>query len=116
MLSTYGTVCLYNPISFQSYSLNIWNGNYLDLNSLIKVGISIGFVNFGQINITNSDLSTSIFMLYSLKDVYLNYAHINTTAKTCRTNMGSGRGLIVQIQNDFCSSGSSGAGYGLMSE
>ncbi len=29
--------------------------------------------------------------------------------------MGTGRGLIVQIKNDFCSSGSSGAGYGLIS-
>jgi hypothetical protein len=42
-------------------------------------------------------------------------AHIDTTAKSCRTNMGTGRGLIVQIKNDFCSSGSSGAGYGLIS-
>lgn len=42
-------------------------------------------------------------------------SHIDTTAKSCRTNMGTGRGLIVQIKNDFCSSGSSGAGYGLIS-
>lgn len=47
------------------------------------------------------------------QNISINYSNIDTTAKSCRTNMGAGRGLIVQIQNEFCSCGSAGAGYGL---
>jgi hypothetical protein len=49
------------------------------------------------------------------ENISINYSNIDTTAKSCRTNMGEGRGLIVQVQNDFCSCGSAGAGYGLNS-
>lgn len=54
--------------------------------------------------------------MISQENVAINYSNINTTAKSCRTNMGKGRGLAVQVQNDFCSSGSAGAGYGLKSD
>ncbi len=39
----------------------------------------------------------------------------NSSAKSCRSNAGIGRGLIVQLEQNYCSSGSSSAGYGTLS-
>ena len=41
---------------------------------------------------------------------------MNTSAKACRTNMGAGRGLIIQMGEKYCSSGSAAAGYGVGSD
>lgn len=41
---------------------------------------------------------------------------INSSAKACKTNMGPGRGLIIQMGDQYCSSGSAAAGYGVGSD
>jgi hypothetical protein len=55
-------------------------------------------------------------MIISQANITVNESIINASAKACRTNMGAGRGLIVQLQDKYCSSGSTGAGYGLSSD
>jgi len=82
----------------------------------LNSSITVGIVNLGSLNVFNTSISTTNFAAISQGNIYLNESHIDTTARGCRTNMGSGRGLVVQNQNSFCSSGSAGAGYGLKSD
>lgn len=115
-LTTYGTICLYHSIHLEDYSINIWKSNFItNFTDLFENGVSIAFFTLGQISILESNMETSILAMITQNNIAINYSNIDTTAKSCRTNMGAGRGLIVQIQNDFCSCGSAGAGYGLNS-
>lgn len=63
----------------------------------------------------SSTIEGSTVAMISQQNISFINSFINTTARACRTNMGSGHGLIIQVQQDFCSSGSAGAGYGLTS-
>lgn len=42
-------------------------------------------------------------------------SNINTTAQSCKTNSGLGRGSVIQYKNTYCTSGSSSCGYGSIS-
>lgn len=42
-------------------------------------------------------------------------SNINATAQSCNANTGLGRGAIVQYSNEYCTSGSSSCGFGVIS-
>ena len=54
-------------------------------------------------------------MALTLGNITISGSILNTTARSCRTNTGFGRGATIQYQNTYCTSGSSSCGYGTLS-
>jgi hypothetical protein len=69
--------------------------------------------------LTNFTLSfsqvDSPIVAYLANNIISSNSITNSSAKSCRSNAGIGRGLIVQLEDNFCTSGSSSAGYGILS-
>ena len=60
-------------------------------------------------------ITTTIIAIYS-NVTNVTSSIVNTTASSCPTNLGLGKGLEAQISNkEYCSSGGSSAGYGTLS-
>jgi len=95
--NTIGTICLYHKIRLEDYSINVWSGNYTNITILLNNSITIGFITFGTLKILSSEIQTSIFIIITQQDINITNSNIDTSAQACRTNMGAGRGLIVQI-------------------
>lgn len=97
---TNGAICLYHSIHLEEYSINIWESNFItNFTDLFDNGISIGIFTLGQITVLTSEIQTSTIVMITQQNITVNQSTIDTKAKSCRTNMGAGRGLIVQIQN-----------------
>ena len=65
--------------------------------------------------INNSNIYTTIFVTRAYNSQFINSV-VNTTAASCLTNLGLGKGLSSQL-SDYtnCSSGGSSVGYGALS-
>ncbi len=78
-----------------SFAVFVYASDWIGLQGSVMEGVSIAVVSLGSISLNDSTL--------------------NSSARSCKTNTGRGRGTTIQYQNMYCTSGSSSCGYGSIS-
>lgn len=91
------------------------NGLEAVLQAILALPINIVLCADKTVTILSSRIVTTIIAITSNSTFVIN-SQVNTSASSCLTNLGQGKGLEAQMSNNwYCSSGGSSAGYGTLS-
>jgi hypothetical protein len=85
------------------------------MSALAKLNFSTLLSATENIQFENSSISSVSTIVLASNGIALNQSLINSTARSCKTNFGPGRGAVVQFNNSYCTSGSSSCGFGVLS-
>lgn len=108
-------LCLYQVVNIVQFMKMSEDGIIAYYEELLAQPINIMIYAESNAQIVSSTISTTIFTLYANSSNFTNTI-VNTTASSCLTNLGAGKGLEAQMSNkEYCSSGGSSAGYGTLS-
>jgi hypothetical protein len=87
----------------------------MDYGSIGNMDFAIFFYVSNSLEFLGTEVLSVSVATISLGNVSIIDSLANTSARSCRSNTGIGRGTNIQYQNTYCTSGSSSCGYGSIS-
>lgn len=115
-IDTSFNLCLYSSINVNEFS-NTVNEFIEDMNGqgMAQLNFSVFLYASNIIDLQGTVITAVSQALLCSGSMQFNDSSLNTSAQSCRTNAGIGRGTTIQYLNTYCTSGSSSCGYGSIS-